>query len=151
MPAEPITSREQFEHTYVLRQDRRVEFGEVDMLRHVNNARYVYWAESIRSVYLAEIIGQDIWGSSGMILARHDMSYDAMIKYRDDILVGGRISRMGKKSFDFETCVWHPELDKQAYLATAVLVAFDYQANASIAIPEDWRKRITAYERVSPR
>ena len=30
--------------------------------------------------------------------------------------------------------------------ATSVLVAYDYEADAAMAVPEDWRTRLDAYE-----
>jgi acyl-CoA thioesterase FadM len=30
--------------------------------------------------------------------------------------------------------------------ATSVLVAYDYQAGAAMAVPQDWRTRLDAYE-----
>lgn len=141
---------DEFMQTYALTYEHEVEFGEIDMLRHVNNVRYAVWAESIRSIYLADVIGEDIWGRRGMIIARHDLHYEAPVRYRDRITVGGRISRIGTKSFDFETGVWVRARKARAFRAVATLVAYDYEAERSIAIPEAWRTKITAFENIPP-
>lgn len=141
---------EEFAHTYALTYEHEVEFGEIDMLRHTNNVRYAVWAETIRSVYLADVIGEDIWGRQGMIIARHDLHYEAPVRYRDRLTIGGRITRLGKKSFDFETAVWVQARALRAFRAVATLVAYDYESERSIHLPEDWRTKIIAFEHIRP-
>jgi acyl-CoA thioester hydrolase len=143
-------TREEFEAIYTLRFEHEVEFGEIDMMRHVNNVCYAVWAERIRTVYFADVLGRDILSSEGIILAQHDMTFEATIAYREHILVGGRVARWGTKSFDFETGVLVPAREQRAFRSKALLVAFDYDANESIVIPADWRERVAAFERLQP-
>jgi acyl-CoA thioester hydrolase len=143
-------TREEFEATYTLRFEHEVEFGEIDMMRHVNNVRYAYWAETIRTVYFADVLGRDIASSEGLIMAQHDMSYAATIAYRERIVIGGRVVRWGTKSFEFETAVLVPARAQVAFRSRAVLVAYDYESERTIAIPDAWKARVTAFERLPP-
>jgi acyl-CoA thioesterase FadM len=77
-----------------------------------------------------------------VIIARHDQHYDAPVGYRDRVLVGGRVERLGTKSFDFVTWVWSIDDERIVFRSLAVLVAYDYATNASIAIPPAWRERL---------
>lgn len=141
---------EEFEATYTLRYEHEVQFGEIDMMRHVNNVRYAVWAETLRTVYFHDVLERDVTSSEGMILARHDMTYEAMVRYRERVTIGGRISRWGTKSFDFETAVFVPARALLAFRSLALLVAYDYYANRTIAIPAAWRTAVAAFERLPP-
>jgi acyl-CoA thioesterase FadM len=140
----------EFESTYALRREREVELGEIDMLRHVNNVRYAVWAETIRSIYFADVLGRDIAGATGMILAKHELHYETPIKYRERVIVAGRVVRFGTKSFDFETAGWSIAQNRRAFRSLATLVAFDYDVERSIAIPDAWRAAAQSFESIAP-
>ncbi|HTW83261.1 MAG TPA: acyl-CoA thioesterase [Candidatus Sulfotelmatobacter sp.] len=139
-----------FESTYALRREREVELGEIDMLRHVNNVRYAVWAETIRSLYFADVLGRDIAGSTGMILAKHELHYESPVKYRERVIVGGRLLRFGTKSFDFETAAWSIAQERRVFRSLATLVAFDYDVERSIAVPDAWRAAARDFELIAP-
>ncbi|MGA3125380.1 MAG: thioesterase family protein [Candidatus Korobacteraceae bacterium] len=128
----------------------RVPFCDVDMLQHVNHASYVIWAETVRSNYFEEVLKEKLTGASGVILARLEFDYEQPLDYREDVVVGCRISRVGRKSFDFAYEIWSETHGKRAARGLSVMVAFDYHAKASIVIPERWCKLIAAYEIVAP-
>jgi len=115
------------------------------MLRHVNNIRYADWAEWLRSRYFEDVMGFHVLEDESVIIARHDMHYDAPVAYRDRVLIGGAVERLGTKSFDFATWVWSLDDERVVFHSLAVLVAYDYRANASIVIPTAWRERLAAH------
>jgi acyl-CoA thioester hydrolase len=143
-------TREEFEATYTLRFEHKVEFGEIDMMRHVNNVVYAVWAERVRTSYFGDVLEREILSGEGIILAQHDMTYEATVGYREHVLLGGRVVRWGTKSFDFETAVLVPAREQRAFRSKALLVAYDYDAGQSIAIPAAWRERVAAFERLQP-
>ncbi|GAC1406937.1 MAG: thioesterase family protein [Candidatus Velthaea sp.] len=125
----------------------RVPFSDVDMLGHANNTAYLRWAEAIRTEYLADVIGEFIGGARGMILTRVTVNYESPIGYREAIAIGARVDRIGTKSFDFQHEVWSEDRAVRCATIASTLVAMDYTSNATIAVPDDWRARIGAYER----
>ncbi len=125
----------------------RVPFCDVDMLGHANNTAYLRWAETIRTEYLADVMGEHIGGRRGMILARVTVNYESPIAYREAIAIGCRVTRIGTKSFDFDHDVWSDERGIRCATIASTLVAMDYTANVTIAVSDDWRARIDAYER----
>lgn len=128
----------------------RVPFCDVDMLQHANHAAYVIWAETVRCDYFAEVLKESITGTNGIILARLQFDYEQPLDYREDVAVGCRIARMGRKSFDFIYEIWSETRQERAARALATVVSFDYEAKTSIVIPERWRKIISDYEVVAP-
>jgi acyl-CoA thioesterase FadM len=141
----PSATLEEFCTAFRLKIEHEVEFREIDMLGHVNNVRYCEWAEHVRCVYFVDVIGEDITGTTGAILAKHDMQYLNMARYREKVIIGGRVTRWGGKSFDFVTEVWSDELARCLFRSTAVLVAYDYTAATTIAVPADWRRRVAEF------
>ncbi len=133
---------------YVTRS--RVAFSDLDMLGHVNNVTYVRWAETIRVDYVADVLGDTIDGRSGCILANQSWNYLAPIAPRSEIAVATRVSRIGTKSFEQLYEIWDETAGTLAARGSSTLVAFDYVANVSIPVPQEWRERIRAFERVAP-
>jgi acyl-CoA thioester hydrolase len=126
-----------------------VPFADVDMLRHVNNVAYVRWAEQIRCAYFAEIIGEDITGERGIIIAKLEVVYERQIVYREPIAIGCRVSRIGRKSFDIAYEIWSEERKQRCAHLHSPMVAFNYKAGESIVVPDAWRERIAAYEKAA--
>jgi acyl-CoA thioester hydrolase len=125
----------------------RVPFADVDMLGHANNVAYLRWAEHVRTEYFAEVIGGEIGGKNGMILAKMEIVYERPIAYREAVAVGARISRIGTKSFDFAHEVWSEDAGALCAALTSTLVAIDYTTNATIVVPDAWRAIVADYER----
>lgn len=136
------------EFRYVMRF--RVPFCDVDMLQHANHAAYVVWAENARSAYFDEVLGESLNGTNGIILARLEFDYERPLDYREEVAVGCRIARMGRKSFDFVYEIWSDTRQERAARGLTTVVAFDYECRNSIAIPGRWRELIAAYEVVAP-
>ena len=128
----------------------RVPFCDIDMLQHVNNASYVVWVETVRCNYFADVLKESLAGTNGVILARLELDYEQPLDYREDVAVGCRISRIGRKSFDFTYEIWSETRQLRAARGVSAMVAYDYSAKASIVIPERWREIIAAHEVVAP-
>lgn len=127
-----------------------VRFADLDVLGHLNNATYLSYVEQARIVYVQDVCGwEGNWERLGMILARTEIDYKLPIAYRDSVQVYIRVSRLGSKSFDFEYVITRQRGDEAAEVAATcrtVMVAYDYQQDSTIAVPEAWRERILAYE-----
>jgi acyl-CoA thioester hydrolase len=128
----------------------RVPFCDVDMLQHVNHAAYVVWAEAVRCIYFDEVLKEPLNGANGIILARLQFDYEQSLDYREDVAVACRISRTGRKSFDFLYEIWSDGRQLRAAHGLSTMVAYDYEAKKSIVIPERWREIVSAYEVVAP-
>jgi acyl-CoA thioester hydrolase len=123
-------------------REREVEFGDIDLLQHVNNVRHAVWAETLRVTYFADVFGTRIDGPAGVIIARHDMHYEAQLVFRERVVIGCRVARWGNKSFDLETEIWSLTHGRRVFRSTAVFVAYDYDARASFPIPDVWRRAV---------
>ncbi len=133
---------------YVMRF--RVPFCDIDMLQHVNHAAYIVWAETVRCAYLADVLGEPVAGRNGVILARLEFDYERPLDYREDVAVGCRIARLGRKSLDFVYEIWSETRGDRAARGLCAVVAYDYETKTSKVIPERWREIIRDYEVMAP-
>jgi acyl-CoA thioester hydrolase len=124
---------------------RDVEFRDVDAAAHVNNAVYVTYLETARIAYLVEALGADFAYELSIILANLAVDFRSPARFPERLEIGARVTRVGTKSFVMEHEIYGGD-GRLVLEASSVLVAYDYEANASMPVPEDWRTRLDAYE-----
>lgn len=123
-----------------------VRFADLDVMGHLNHAKYLTYMEQARVLYIREVCKFDgTWEEFGVILANATCDYHLSVAFAEEITVYTRCSRLGGKSFDLDYILKN-EQDETVASAKTVLVAFDYDANTTIPIPEQWREKITEFE-----
>jgi acyl-CoA thioester hydrolase len=130
-------------YRFVLR--REVEFRDIDAADHVNNAVYLTYLETARIRYLLEILGDEFAYQLSLILASVELDFRSPAHFPEILEIGTRVPRIGTKSFDMEHEIRGGD-GRLILEASSVIVAYDYEANASMAVPADWRARLDAYE-----
>jgi acyl-CoA thioester hydrolase len=134
-----------FKHTTPI----EVRFADVDAFGHVNNAKYLTYFEQARVKYFNDIVDWTYdWSKEGIILAKADIDFIKPIRFRDEIAVFTRCSRLGNKSFDLQYQIMSYDDGEEILMAdcTTVMVAFDYVQKKSIAVPEEWKDALMKYE-----
>lgn len=122
-------------------------FADVDLMGHVNNAKYFTYMEQGRILYFDEVIGVDREGGrEGVILASAKCDYRAPLFYRDVVAVWVRVSRLGNKSFTQEYVLVREADGEVVARGETVTAAYDYKRGKTIPLPERWREKIVAYE-----
>jgi acyl-CoA thioester hydrolase len=114
-----------------------VRFRDLDGMGHVNNAVFLTYMESARIAFLASL-GAGSNPQRSLILARAEVDFRSPVAFGEEIEVGVRASRMGRKSFELEY-----EVQADGRLAAegrSVLVGYDYERGASVEIPAEWRE-----------
>jgi acyl-CoA thioester hydrolase len=130
------------------RLDIRVVFRDIDYYRHVNNAVYITWMETARIDYCKVAFDRPLGAATNVIMANQTFDYERQAQYDDRLVMGVRTSRIGNKSLDFTYELWRG--DERVGHGVSALVAFDYAAQTSIPVPDEWRRRIAAYEVLPP-
>jgi len=131
---------------YPLVSQFTVPFADVDMMQHVNNVAYIRWCEMMRAEYFAQVMNEPINGERGIIQANIHFTYERQLRYREKIAIGIRIPRIGTKSWDFEYEIWSETQNHRAAHGTTTVVAYDFITQKTIAVPQEWRGAIAAYE-----
>ena len=123
---------------------QEVEFRDLDGLGHVNNAVYLSYLESAKVDYFREVVGIDGLEDLG-IVGDVKISFRSPAFFGEILQIGTRIARVGTKSMAFEFEVHGPD-GRLVAEASSVHVAFDHARQAPMPVPEDWRRKIEAYE-----
>ncbi len=119
-----------------------VRFRDVDAWGHVNNAVFLTYCEQARMAFLADLGLVKSVAEARMILARAEIDFRSQASVGETIAIGVRPSRFGRKSFDLE---YRLEADGRLVAESrSVLVAYDYDRQQSIELPESWRRRLAA-------
>jgi acyl-CoA thioester hydrolase len=125
-----------------------IRYGDIDAQRHVNNACYFTYMEQARVRYLIKLglwLAQD-FDQIGIILAEQSCRYIQPIPLAQSIQVGVRTSRIGRKSIETEYSIQDTQNGEEFAVGKAILVAYDYQEQASIPVPENWRTTLADFE-----
>jgi len=123
---------------------QEVEFRDLDGLGHVNNAVYLNYLENAKVDYFREVVGAGSLDTLG-IVADVKIAYRSPAFFGETLSVGIRVGDVGTKSLRFEFEVRGPD-DRLVAEGSSVHVAFDYETREPVAVPDDWRRSIQAYE-----
>ena len=134
-------------HDYPVTVAVTVQWGDMDALGHVNNARYFTWFESAR-IALFERVGLASVGTPavGPILAHTRCDFLAPVTYPAELVAGTRIERLGNSSFTMGYAIAHAAApDEPVARGEGVVVLIDYTGGGKVRIPEDLRERLAAF------
>jgi acyl-CoA thioester hydrolase len=146
LPADlPETFTQQFRYLY----PATIQFGDLDVLGHVNNLTYLRIAQTSRVDYLQQICGAPYNGLT-YVLASVTVDFHAQGFYKDELVCGTRVSRLGTKSFDVFQQVIRPADGQTMADIRSVMVAMADDHVSSQPIPDRWRTAINAFEPVTP-
>lgn len=108
---------------------------DLDAFQHINNAVYATYIESARVDLFKR------WGIPGtntgksIIMASLKISYLKQLKHPSSLVIGQRVSRLGKTSFDIESIIFDEEQNPVCH-AIVVAVCFDFDSQKSVDVYE---------------
>jgi acyl-CoA thioester hydrolase len=112
----------------------RVRFRDCDAMGHVNNAVYSTYLEQARIGVLG--------GLGEFILARVEIDFRDELHAGEEVDVASRCSRVGTKSFELEHVLTAD--GRVVAEEKSVLVGYDYDRGASVALTDDQKRRLAA-------
>ena len=115
-------------------QRERVRFRDCDAMGHVNNAVFSTYLEQARIGILGDL--------EPFILARVEIDFRAELRQGEEVEVHSRCSRIGTKSFELEHQI--RAADRLVAEAKSVLVGYDYDQGASVALTERQKRRLSS-------
>jgi acyl-CoA thioester hydrolase len=123
-----------------------VRFRDLDSLGHVNNAVYFTYCEVARNVYWRRLFGVRRLAEANFISVHADLDFRGQANGDHDVLVGIRASFIGNTSFGFQYRIEEAETGRLLADGGSVQVAFDYQKNEKVRVPENVRAKILEFE-----
>jgi acyl-CoA thioester hydrolase len=121
-----------------------VQFRDIDVMGHVNNATYFQYMESAR-VELARRLGQVREGFRGsFIVASARCEFKKPIRDERRITVSVWVSRIGGRSWDFDYSI-HGLRKVEYAIGRTTQVAYDYKTRGTVRISGKLKKELAKY------
>lgn len=143
-----VPSRDQFKHVIQL----PVQWGDMDVVGHINNVIYFRYVESGRIAYFDDLLGDKLgtWDVEGPILAEIQCRFIRQLRYPAQIEIGTRTARIGSRSLSLESAIFVRGESNAAASSRAVIVWFSYAEQKAVVVPQILREAIRALEVVAP-
>jgi len=121
-----------------------VQFRDLDVMGHVNNATYLQYMETAR-VELARKLGQVREGfRPGFIIASARVEFKKPIRDERQITVSIWVSRIGDRSWDLDYTIRGPR-GVQYAVGRTTQVAYDYKTRAAVQVSGKLRTELAKY------
>ena len=128
-----------------------VRYVDLDPQGHVNNAHFLTYFEQARVKYLIHLglfSNDQSFLEIGIIIADAHVTFRSPVLFGMDVRVDVRVSRLGNKSMTMEYRMSEVASGAELASGSTTLVTFDYRNHQTIPIPQDWRKKILAFEKI---
>ncbi len=123
-----------------------VRLGDLDPFGHVNNAVIATYVEQGRVLYLRDVLGTGADPvSMPFILAMLQIDYLSQVMFQDTVEVGSRVDWIGRSSIGMSHLLVNQE-GRELARSETVLVAFDYDVEKPMRVPDEWRSLLVAHE-----
>jgi acyl-CoA thioester hydrolase len=129
-----------------------VRYGDLDPQGHVNNAKHLTYFEQARIAYLIELglfTKDQSFMEIGVILADVHITYLEPVYFGQNIKVGVHVAKLGYKSMRWEQNIEDADTVKEIAKGEVVMVAYAYRRRKTIPIPQEWRDKISTFERLN--
>ena len=119
-------------------------FSDVDSFMHVNNIWQQSYFDMGKTEFYSKVLGiTGVFDKLRIITASTHTDYLGQVRLTDDIVVTTDVSRLGNKSMTLHQCIMSG--DRVLTESSSVMVAFDFETQATVAIPEEWRAKLMPY------
>jgi len=110
----------------------KLKWGDMDAMRHVNNTRYFYYAESARLDFLINAF-PSLSGpepermKQGLALAYTDCEFKVSLTYPDSVVIGTTVTDVKDTEFLLRQPIYSTKLNCIAAESTSRMVHYDFE------------------------
>lgn len=118
-------------------------FSDIDAFQHVNNVSQQAYFDVGKLDYYDRVLGAEVLlGRLRIITAATSNSYIGQVRFTDPVRVATRCERVGTKSITLvQQLLVGDEVRSESRSA---MVAFDFEEQRAVAVPEAWRRKLLA-------
>ena len=110
----------------------KTRWKDMDSFQHVNNAVYLSYIEDARINFFKRWNIKD--NNKSIIVASIKLDYFQQIVHPCHLVIGQRIVRIGKKSFDIKSAIFINDSEDIAASSTIICVCYNYNTDKSVAV-----------------
>lgn len=122
-------------------------FNDMDCFQHINNVCQQMYFDVAKSEFLAATLQGDAKVDRMRVLTvATSTSYMAQVRFDDDTYVTTECESIGNKSFTLLQRIYDRREGANPTIKTesrSVMVAFDFEAQESVVVPDEWRERLS--------
>ena len=119
-------------------------FSDVDSFMHVNNIWQQSYFDMGKTEFYTKVLGiTGVFDKLRIITASTHTDYFGQVRLTDDIVVTTDVSRLGNKSMTLHQRIMSG--DRCLTESSSVMVAFDFETQQTVAMPQEWRDRLSEY------
>jgi acyl-CoA thioester hydrolase len=124
-----------------------IRYRDTDSMGHVSSPVYYEYMQTAYLEYMHRILEIPKSEKLPHIMVKTGCEYIAQAKYGDKVLVLSHVSKFGGKSFEMEH-IMHIGDEQGVVMAKAfsVHVMYDYEKQATQAVPESFKQTVLAYQ-----
>lgn len=122
-----------------------VRFKDLDVGAHAHHSHALVYFEEARAAFWQEVAGRKGLDGVDYILAECSVRYHARILWPQELRVGVRVSRLGKRHFVLAYQV-RSDAGELLVSGTTTQVMYDYDVGASRVMDEEVRARLEAWD-----
>ena len=124
----------------------RVGFSDTDAQGIVYYGRYNPYFDLARVEYLRMLGELHRAGTGDFVMRANDVEYFAPARFDDELEIQARVSRLGRTSLTYEFAAHKMPEDTLLVTAHQTLVYVDLEQRQALAVPEDYRAKVAAFE-----
>lgn len=125
----------------------QIRFNDVDVLGHVNNTIYFTFYDTGKAHYFTEVKGEPVdWQNVDTVIANVNCAYVAPIFFGEEIEVLTKCLSVSEKSFKILQMIREVKTGEVKSVCETVMVSFDPVTQTAKELPEDWKRKLEAYE-----
>ena len=126
-------------------------FNDYDILGHVNNSVYQNYFDLARTAYFTKVFSNLVnWREDTLVLAKITIEYMNPVMMDETCEVQSKVVKLGTKSITMQQQVVNTKTGEINTKNEAIMVAFNYQKDCAVELPEQWKKDIAAFEKDIP-
>ena len=119
-------------------------FSDVDSFMHVNNIWQQSYFDMGKTQFYTQVLGiTGVFDKLRIITASTHTDYLDQVRLTDDIVVVTDVARVGNKSMTLHQRIMSG--DRCLTESSSVMVAFDFELQQTVPIPEEWREKLSEY------
>ena len=119
-------------------------FSDVDSFMHVNNIWQQSYFDMGKTEFYTQVLGiTGVFDKLRIITASTHTDYLGQVRLTDDIVVVTDVARVGNKSMTLHQRIMSG--DRCLTESSSVMVAFDFELQQTVPIPEEWREKLSEY------
>ena len=119
-------------------------FSDVDSFMHVNNIWQQSYFDLAKTEFYQKVLGiLGVFDKLRIITASTHTDYRGQVRLTDDIVVTTDVSRLGNKSMTLHQRIMSG--DRCLTESSSVMVAFDFETQQTVALPDAWRQSLAEY------